>query len=394
MRHLMAALPAAGLLAAFLLAPLPASAADPWDYTERDDGTLEVICTDQSLTRAEVPAEIDGKAVTALGEECFYGCTELTEVVLPESLEKISSYAFQGCISLTEITIPETVGIIEDFGFEGCLALTAIEVDADNESYCSEDGVLYTRNKTNLLRYPAAKPDHEFAVPPEVGVIAPWCFTDCRYLRDVTMENVKAMGADVFMGCTALQTVALSEKIPALIGATFAKCEMLTSVVIPDSVTEIGDRCFFGCASLNDIGTPQKLEKIGEMAFYGCVSLTDITLPGSLKEIGKDGLGYTVDTSGETVKIEGIKLTVPFGSFAYRYAREHSLGYHATVPQNVVMIVLVGFLLAVLAVIGIVVELRRRKAAKLAEEARIAEEKKQAMLAARREAKKARKNKT
>ena len=73
-----------------------------------------------------VPDEIDGTAVTSIGEACFQGCTGLTAVYLPETLEAVGENAFRNCTALRGIEIPESVVFIGKNAFEGCNALEAI----------------------------------------------------------------------------------------------------------------------------------------------------------------------------------------------------------------------------------------------------------------------------
>ena len=75
-----------------------------------------------------VPGELFGQTVYALGENCFADCTELTAVILPDSLASIGEGAFSGCTSLRGIYIPDSVNIIDTEAFYGCTALEAIRI--------------------------------------------------------------------------------------------------------------------------------------------------------------------------------------------------------------------------------------------------------------------------
>ena len=364
--------------------PAAAHAAEPYSVTDNGDGTVSVKWTDASAVTAEIPGEIGGKPVTALDERCFDGCKELESIVIPETVTQIRDYAFQGCVRLGSVEIPASVEEIGNFCFEGCISLEAIEVDDHNENYCDEDGILYTRNQTELVRYPAAKEGTEYTIGKECGMIAAWGFTNCRYLEKVKMEKVNSMGADCFMGCTELRNVTLSDGIPELIGASFAKCSKLRTIHMPSNLEKIGDRCFFGDESLKEVKLPETLESIGEMAFYGCTSLETVYVPGKVKSIGANGIGITVASDGSNVVQENFKLEMPVGSYAMKYAKENDIPYQGKISQNVVLLVLVGLVLVILLVVGIVTTVRNNKAKQRAEEERIAQEQKEKMLAERR----------
>ena len=75
-----------------------------------------------------VPAEIAGQTVLALGEDCFAGCTDLTTVILPNTLATIGDSAFSGCTSLRGISIPKSVNVIGEDAFYGCTSLEAVSI--------------------------------------------------------------------------------------------------------------------------------------------------------------------------------------------------------------------------------------------------------------------------
>ena len=86
-----------------------------------------------------IPDTVDGEIVTALGPGCFRDCTELTTIILPDSLTTIESEAFAGCAKLRGLYIPQGVGSIEENAFAGCVALEAICIPATVSSIA--DGI-------------------------------------------------------------------------------------------------------------------------------------------------------------------------------------------------------------------------------------------------------------
>lgn len=372
---------------------LPAKAASGFTVQELPDGTAAVACSDPSVVEAVVPETIDGKQVTALAENCFDGCTALESVTLPEGITEIGSYAFQGCTMLETVEIPAAVTKIGDFVFEGCHALTAITVEDGNESYVDADGVLYSKDQTLLIRYPAAKESTGYSIPQQCRSIAPWGFTDCVNLRKVDASSVTVMGADCFMGCWSLQTVTLSDDMEELIGAAFARCEALKEFEIPAKVTSIGDRCFYGCAALEHIKLPAGLESVGEMAFYGCTGIDAMTVPARVHSIGDRGIGYSISSEGKDVLIPGFSLNVPLGSYAASYAKDNGIPYHTTLSRETGIFILIGLFLVILLIAGSVVSVRSSRAKQREEEARVAEEERQKRLAAYRAKKQKKKKK-
>ncbi len=355
------ALAAAGL-------SIPAAAQETFSYTILDDGTAAVTCNDTAVTDVQIPAEIDGYPVSALAEDCFKDCTALKNVTFPETLTSISDYGFHNCTSLESVVIPAQIEQIGSFVFEGCTALTEIQVNEENPSYCTVDGVLFDEAMTQLIRYPAAKSDENYHIPDACTSIAPWSFTDCVNLRQVGMTNVTAIGADAFFCAASLESAVLSEGIQELIGPTFAYCTSLRSIVLPSTLRVIGENCFYGCVSLQNARLPDGLQQIGEMAFYGCVEIKEMTVPASVRSIGSMGIGYSVDPeTNENAVIEGFRIKTVSGSKAYSYARRNKIDYYAPLTRTATIIILIGVLaLVTLAVSVYIVYRNRQKQAALA----------------------------
>ncbi|MBU5450827.1 leucine-rich repeat protein [Acetivibrio sp. MSJd-27] len=91
----------------------------------------------------------------------------------------IADSAFFACGDLPNITIPKSVTSIGDEAFYSCLDLASITVDPDNPAYCSESGVLYSKEKTEIIRFPKEKAGDSFAIPTGVIKIADGAFEDC-----------------------------------------------------------------------------------------------------------------------------------------------------------------------------------------------------------------------
>ena len=202
-----------------------------------------------NLTSVVIP-----EGVTRIGTGAFYNCNEMTSIVIPESMTSIGSSAFSECDSLTSVNLPEGLTSIDNsafyncesltsidfpaslvtFGksvFEGCNRLGEISVHEDNAYYCSEDGVLFNKEKTELLYYPHAKASGQYAIP----------------------EGVTYAGYQGFRCRAYLRTVLIPESIDHITYCMFQGCVNLQTVVIPSGVTVITEGAFDGCASLTDI---------------------------------------------------------------------------------------------------------------------------------------------
>lgn len=117
-----------GLALFFLIRPLPEGVCDPampW-FTVRDG----VLYFDESDyvggSELTIPATIMGQPVTAIADDCFSGCSQLTGIFLPEGIQSIGDRAFENCASLRGIMLPESLRSIGKEAFAGCSALEAV----------------------------------------------------------------------------------------------------------------------------------------------------------------------------------------------------------------------------------------------------------------------------
>jgi len=190
------------------------------------------------------------------------------------------------CTNLTSITLPVERNSYS-LTFKGCTNLTSINVDSGNSVYSSENGVLYSKDKTILLRYPSGKKDRTFTIPNSVTVIGDNAFGGCRSLTSITIPNsVTVIGDNAFGGCTSLTSITIPNSVTVIWDYAFSGCTSLTSITIPNGVTSIGNSAFYGCTSLTSITIPGSVTEIGSGAFVDCTSLTSVTIPNGVTSIG------------------------------------------------------------------------------------------------------------
>lgn len=107
---------------------------------------------------------------------------------------------FNGCSNITKINIPASVQKIEGFAFLDTIFLEKIEVDEANENYSSEDGVLFNKNKTSLELYPQGKKDSVYTVPNTVTTIKSYSICEFSYNLEkfIVLNNVTEISDDPY----------------------------------------------------------------------------------------------------------------------------------------------------------------------------------------------------
>ncbi len=210
------------------------------------------------------------------------------DVVIPNGVTSIGEKAFKNCDSLTSITIPDSVTSIGDHAFYDCSSLTSINVADANRYYSDEDGGLFNKEKTELIRYPEGKSESTYAIPDSVTSIGDSAFSDCISLTSITIpDSVTSLGDHAFFKCDSLTSITIGNGVTSIGYDAFGSCTSLASVTIPDSVTSLGEFAFSGCSRLASVTISDSVTSIGDDAFRDCISLTSITIPDSVTSIGE-----------------------------------------------------------------------------------------------------------
>ncbi len=250
-----------------------------------------------SLTSITIP-----DSVISIGERAFWGCSRLTDtyyngdvvawlsidglddligyndfgepnilrnlyingekvtgdIVIPDSIIAISSYAFFGCSSLTSVTIPDSVTSIGSSAFFGCTSLTSVTIHDNTTSIGSS------------------------------------AFGFCFNLTNVTIGNsVTSIGSNAFEGCSSLTNIKIPNSVTSIGSNAFSNCSSLTSITIPDSVTSIGKYTFYACSSLTSVTIGNSVTSIGDSAFRNCIKLLEVYNLSLLNVVaGSEDNGY------------------------------------------------------------------------------------------------------
>ena len=212
---------------------------------------------------------------------------------VPVGVTDIEPSAFYGCGGLTDIELPVGIVSIGADAFRGCLNLLNISVDEANADYSSLDGVLFNKDKTELICCPGAKTG-QYRVPDGVTKIDNGAFYGCKSLTGIEIPQTATDIADnIFYACDSLLNISVDEANAAyssVDGVLFNKDKTtlmwcpdgrMGQYRIPDGVTAINVNAFDGCNRLTGIEIGSEITGLQCEMFYNCDNLLDISVDES-----------------------------------------------------------------------------------------------------------------
>ena len=245
-----------------------------------NESTGTITDCDTSVTEAIIPSEINGVAVTSIGDSAFRFCDDLRTFAFSASVKNIGKYAFSNCYSLTTILIPDSILSIGDYAFAFCDNLESATVPGGLVSI--GDRIFWSCEKLS-----------DVTLSDALTVIGNYMFEDCTSLTSVTFPSkLTKIGYNAFENCTSLTSVTFPSKLTKIGEGAFENCTGLTSVTVPENVTYVGFEAFADCTSLKEV-TICNPEAEFNGAFYGCDSIEKITHGGVVYTLNDGVLNVT-----------------------------------------------------------------------------------------------------
>lgn len=304
----------------------------------------------ESLERIEIPANC-----TSLGGTVFSSCFNLSEVVLNTKTTELPGWLFANCHKLKEITIPVNVSSIGRYCFINS-GLEAVYVDPANSNFVSVDGVLFTKDKSQVVIYPMQKKDAAFVVPSEVTLIINGIFNECDYLKEIIFEDGELpleIDDEAFYGSDSLIRVELPERLASIGEGAFSHCYNLMFVNVPATATKdmFGREAFSMCGKLLEIRNESSLDIKAGSQDYGYLASNALNVYNPAvgqSQFYEDENGYItfqqVD-GGRTKNYlvayvgESTELNVPAGvTHIYKSALNGSMITKLVLPEGVLEI--------------------------------------------------------
>lgn len=340
-------------------------------YTVLKDGTLRIdeFIPDEKAEEVTIPAEIDGKKVTKIGDRAFdsehiknvynievnnikkvvipEGIThigdfnfnnlkKLTSLSLPNSLLKIGC-CFSKCDNLKSVKLPEKLKVIDSFSNTGLISITIpasvtsigpdsfyhtpnlkeINVNKANKKYASKDGILYNKAMTRLIMSPAKKTNVN--IPDGVKEIYHYAFAYTNIKKVKLPSTVAKIDTYAFAWAPNLESINIPSKVKELPLGIFHATYNLKNITLPEGLTTIGAEAFFGCSSLTNITLPKSLKTIESGAFDWAKKLEKVYYRGSkaqwkkvsgTKYMGTPKIYYNWNNSSKNLKDATISLSI------------------------------------------------------------------------------------
>lgn len=216
--------------------------------TEPVDGGVCLVRYEPGLRQlnepVEIPRELHGQAVVALGENAFYGNIYVPSIVLPDTVTAIGERAFCDCRLVERMRLPSGLTSLGEGVFENCCSLLSVNI------------------------------------PEGITAIPQAAFDGCDKLQTVDWhDGLTAIGAYAFRNCDAVVEVGFPDGVAEMADYVFADCDSLQSVYIPRGATRIGRYAFNNCPDLTYVFVPDTVTEIGDEAFTECDSLQELALP-------------------------------------------------------------------------------------------------------------------
>ncbi len=338
----------------------------PYTYVTLPDNTIEIRSYTGHRRYITIPNKIENKDVTSIGDFAFSGNSRIREVNLPNKLNNIGMQAFSDCSNLVSMTIPDGVKELGSYAFSndsrlseiiisdnssltkigdfaftncnlfifevpknvtylngsafyGCRMLTSYNVKKGNQSFISDNGILYNKTRSILVAYPANKNDKEFKVLDKTSIIGPYAFA-CSKIENINLNKVSSIGNAAFIN-SSLVSLNILDSVKEIGELSFAYCYDLKELTIGHGLNNIPSGAFLYNTSLEGVVIPNNIQYIlgGDFgAFEKCFVLKNVTFEDNSKLVLIDKSAFA-SCNLQNVSIPKNVVEIRDGAFSLNY---------------------------------------------------------------------------
>ena len=270
----------------------------------------KLITWDNNVTTLQIPSEVEYEGekytVTSVNQSVFSKNSSITKIIIPKTVKNTDFGSNEG---------------FKYNPFVDCISVESIEVEEGNPAICSVDGVLFNKDTTTLIGYPAGATRELYTVPASVKTAGDGAFFNSKYLKKIVLpDNIETLGYSLFASSKSLEEVTLPSSIKELSIYLFKDCTKLKSVVIPEGVTTIGYSAFEGCTSLESISLPESINFIDFFAFGSLSNLKNVycqakTVPNTSQNVFGNVNLSKVTLHVPAASISAYQATEPWKNF-------------------------------------------------------------------------------
>ena len=330
-----------------------------YTYTKTSDSTVRITGADENIKNADIPAELDGYTVTAIGADAFENCWNLNEVTLPDTVTKIEQYAF-AYSGLQSINIPDSVTTIENGAFTEAFHVSSIRISDSHPYFAVRNNALIRKSDMALLKY-IGQEKGPYEIEKGITTISKSAFDNGSITAVVIPDSVTAIEDHAFSYTEDLKEVTIPDSVTFFGTQVFFRSG-ITALKIPAGLTDFGDGCFDWCLNLKSVEVdpanpvyemrdnllvgkkdktllyyldngkdtleiPEGIEAIQDSAFTGNKTLKEIIIPDTVKTIHR---AFFECTALKNIRLpEGMKV---IETLAFAHCR---LLKSITVPESV-----------------------------------------------------------
>ena len=223
------------------------------------------------------------ESVEFIGNSAFAGCQKLEQVDI-KGVRQIDNMAFSRCNKLVSITLPANCDSISPIAFQSSTSLKEILFAEGNQTYSSHDGIVYTKDGSGLLIYPAGA-GLEFDIPEGTDSIGERAFYQGSIQYVTFPQSLRKIGQEAFYSCNGMDEVTIDGGVEEIGDGAFRFCGQLELLTIGDQVRTIGPRAFDMCMKLKEVTIPDGVTSLGEWAFDYNTALQRVTLGNGITVI-------------------------------------------------------------------------------------------------------------
>ena len=259
-----------------------------------DEKTCEFKITRQMTDTVTVPSkaiyrdkEYDVVSIAKESGSLNY-MIPMKSINIPSSVKSISDWAFFGCMNLTEIILPNSILKIGKYSFSQCQSLKSITF-SDNLESIGDSAFIYCNGLKGLV------------VPPSVKEIGRGAFSNCIFLENIDIQGrIENLSSEMFADDGSLASIKLPNTLIKIESCAFANCESLKNITLPNSVQFLEDKVFWGCRGLGMINIPNSLQTVTDATFDNILNLKEFKVNNeNLSFCSIDGILYS--KNGETI---------------------------------------------------------------------------------------------